>query len=233
MIDRTQNGVTHIAGMNFDENQMTVLRAYFKEEWQREEVRNAIGVIMEVLASHDDGQPDNKLDQQISLLLLHGSIQNDIVERFYSKVPGWNEEALQEANDHGVGVWRSLYDIIVPEMRAKLKPEDANARTHQVNGKTYTEAEVVAIYNMWQAIQDYNAISESVDLALEMIGNPDVAEYARKNDPEIMERCLESLSDWRGWQDELLSQHSLLLHYLVKDKLKEMYEKRRKEQDQK
>ena len=223
MNEQTQNDVTRIAGMEFSEAQIEVMRTHFKEEWQREEIRSAISVITEVLASHNGSQPDDRLDQQISLLLLHGSVQNDIIDRFHHKVPEWNEEALREANEHGTGVWRSLYDIIIPEMKAKLRTGDANAKTYQVNGKTYTENEVIAIYDMWQKIQDYKSASESVDIALDMTGNPDIAGYAHDNDPEIMEQCLKALPDWRVWQDECLSQNCLLLHYLVRDKLMEMY----------
>ncbi|MBQ9564608.1 MAG: hypothetical protein IJU98_03370, partial [Synergistaceae bacterium] len=185
MNERTQNGVTRIAGMELSEEQTAALRTHFKEEWQREEIRAAISVIMEVLANHDDGLSDGKLDRQISLLLLHGSIQNDIIDRFHNKVPEWNEEALQAANDHDVGVWRSLYDIIVPEMRAKLKTGDANARTYQVNGKTYTEEEVVAVHDLWQGIQDYKTVSEGVDIALEILDDAGIDDYTHDNDPEI------------------------------------------------
>ena len=152
MNEQIQSDVARIAGMEVSKEQLESLRSYFKEEWQREEIRSAISVITEVLASHNGSQPDDRLDQQISLLLLHGSVQNDIIDRFHHKVPEWNEEALREANEHGTGVWRSLYDIIIPEMKAKLRTGDANAKTYQVNGKTYTENEVIAIYDMWASM---------------------------------------------------------------------------------
>ena len=220
----------NIAGMKFDEGQIEALRSYFREEWQREEIRGAISIIMEVLSSHNGGEPDDEIDQEISVRLLEQDIENDIVDRFHHRVPEWNEEALREANNHDVGVWRSLYDIIVPEMRARLRREAASkVKTYSVNGKTYTEEEVIAIYDVWKGIQDNNAISESLDLALDMLGDDDIREYAHNNDPDIMEQCLKSLPDWGVWQDECLSHHCLLLHYLVKDKLKEMYEAHKKE----
>ena len=219
----TQDGITHIAGMELTGAQMEALRSWFREEWQREEIRDAISVIIEVLASHDDGQPDGKIDKQLSLLLLHKSIQEDIVDRFHHKVPEWNEEALQEANDHDVGVWRSLYDLIVPEMRAKLRTEDADMRTYQVNGKTYTESEVMAIYDMWQEMQDYKTVSEAVDAALEILDDPDIDDYAHDNDPEIMEQCLAALPDWRKRQRGYLAKQEMLLHHLICDRIMDMY----------
>ncbi len=234
MTERTKNCVTHIAGMEFSDRQISALRAYFKEEWQREEIKAAISVIIEVLSAHNGSDPNDEIDQEISSQLLEQDIEDDIVDRFHHKVPEWNEEALREANNHDVGVWRFLYDIIVPEMQAKLrKKDDAKLRTYTVNGKTYTETEVVAIYDMWTDIQNYNAVSDSVDIALDMLENPDFVEYAQRNDPDIMEQCLKSLPGWGVWQDECLSQNSLLLHYLVKNKLKEMYEAHKKEQCQK
>lgn len=225
---------TRIAGMKFDEGQMDALRSYFREEWQREEIRGAISVIMEVLSCHDGSDPNDEIDHEISSQLLEQDIEEDIVDRFHHKVPEWNEEALREANNHDVGVWRFLYDIIVPEMRAKLrKKDDTKVRTYTVNGKTYTETEVVAIYGMWKGIQNYNHVSDSVDIALDMLDDPDIREYAQRNDSDIMEQCLKSLPDWGVWQDECLSQNSLLLHYLVKNKLKEMYEAHKKELGQK
>ena len=66
MNERTQDGTTRIAGMEFSEEQTAALRTHFKEEWQKEEIRAAIGVITEVLSNHDDSLPNGKLDQQIS-----------------------------------------------------------------------------------------------------------------------------------------------------------------------
>ncbi len=97
-------------------------------------------------------------------------------------------------------------------------------KIYQVNGKSYTENEVIAIHDMWQDIQNRDLISVCIELALAMIGDDEVSEYARNNEPEIMEQCLAALPEWGVWQDECLSQNSLLHHYLVADKLKDMYE---------
>ena len=223
MNERAQNGVIRIAGMEFSEEQTAALRTHFKEEWQKEEIRAAIGVITEVLSNHDDSLPNGKLDQQISLLLLHGSIQNDIIDRFHNKVTEWNEEALQAANDHDVGVWRSLYDIIIPEMRAKLRAGDTNVKTYQVNGKTYTENEVIAIYDMWKQMQDYKIVSDSVDAALDLLDDPDIEDYAHDNDPEVMDRCLASLPKWRKRQRDYLANQEMLLHHFIRDQLMDIY----------
>ncbi len=155
---------------------------------------------MEVLSNHDDGLPDGKLDRQISLLLLHGSIQNDIIDRFHSKVPEWNEEALQAANDHDVGVWRSLYDIIVPEMRAKLKAGDANARTYQVNGKTYTEKEVTAIHTFWQGRLNAGIADDAIHSALSILreNNPKIETFAQTHLPEITRECRSQFCSWES-----------------------------------
>ena len=102
-------------------------------------------------------------------------------------------------------------------------------KTYQVNGKTYTEDEVIAIHAMWQDILDRDNIKECVELALAMIGNDEVSEYVRNNEQYIVEQCLQALPEWGVWQDECLSQNSLLLDYLIADKLKEMYESQRKE----
>ena len=102
-------------------------------------------------------------------------------------------------------------------------------KTYQVNGRTYTEDEVVVIHAMWQNILERDNIKECIELALAMIGDDEVSEYVRNNERDIIEQCLQALPEWGVWQDECLSQNSLLHHYLVADKLKEMYESQRKE----
>ena len=96
-------------------------------------------------------------------------------------------------------------------------------KIYQVNGKTYTEDEVTAIYWMWQDIQDRDTVNGCIELALEMIGDDNVSEFVNSNKPDVVEQCVKALPDWGGWQDECLSQNCLLLHYLVADKLKEIY----------
>ena len=102
-------------------------------------------------------------------------------------------------------------------------------KTYQVNGRTYTKDEVVAIHAMWQNILERDNIKEFIELALAMIGDDEVSEYVRNNEQNIIEQCLQALPEWGVWQDECLSQNSLLLDYLIADKLKEMYESQRKE----
>ena len=101
-------------------------------------------------------------------------------------------------------------------------------KTYQVNEKAYTEDEVVAIHAMWQNILDRDNIKECVELALAMIGDDEVSDYVRHNERDIVEQCLQALPEWSVWQDECLSQNSLLHHYLVADKLKEMYKNQEK-----
>ena len=102
-------------------------------------------------------------------------------------------------------------------------------KTYPVNGKTYTEDEVIAIHAMWQDILDRDNIKECIELAFAMIGDDEVSEYVLNNEQDIIEQCLQDLPEWGVWQDECLSQNSLLHHYLVADKLKEMYESYRAE----
>lgn len=101
-------------------------------------------------------------------------------------------------------------------------------KTYQLNGKTYTEDEIIAIHAMWQDILDRDNIKECVELALAMIGDDEVAEYVRNNEQDIIKQCLQTLPEWGVWQDECLSQNCLLLDYLIADKLREMYESQRK-----
>lgn len=96
-------------------------------------------------------------------------------------------------------------------------------KTYQVNGKSYTEDEVIAIHAMWQDILDQNNVKEGMELALVMIGDDEVSEYACNNEQDIVAQCLEALPEWGVWQDECLSQNCLLYDYLIADKLKEMY----------
>lgn len=102
-------------------------------------------------------------------------------------------------------------------------------KTYQVNGKDYTEDEVIAIHAMWQDIQEHENIKDYIELALVMIDDDRVSEYARNNKFHIIEQCLEDLPEWGVWQDECLSQNCLLLDYLIADKLKAMYENHKKE----
>lgn len=96
-------------------------------------------------------------------------------------------------------------------------------KTYQVDGKSYTENEIIAIHAMWQDIQDLDNIKESMELALAMIGDDELSEYVRNDEQNIVEQCLTSLPEWGVWQDECLSQNCLLLDYLIMDKLEEMY----------
>ncbi|MBQ9564884.1 MAG: hypothetical protein IJU98_04790 [Synergistaceae bacterium] len=229
MNEQTQNSVTRIAGMEFTEEQTTALRDYFKDEWQREEIRAAIGVIMEVLASHDDKLPDGKLDRQISLLLLHGSIQNDIIDRFYRKVTEWNEEALQKANDHDVGVWRSLYDIIVPEMRAKLRTGDASMKTYQVNGKSYTEEEVTAIHAFRQGRLNAGIADDAVHSALSMLREnyPKIEKFAQNHLPEITKECRSKFCSWESENYAYLADCGKSFPDYAYEFIRDLYDKRK------
>lgn len=96
-------------------------------------------------------------------------------------------------------------------------------KTYQLNGKTYTEDEVIAIHAMWQDIQKHDNIKEYIELALAMIGDDRVSEYVRNNEQDIIAQCVDALPEWGVWQDECLSQNCLLCDYLIADKLKEMY----------
>ena len=96
-------------------------------------------------------------------------------------------------------------------------------KTYRVNGKKYTEDEVIAIHAMWQDFLDRNDVKYSMELALGMIGDDKVSEYVRNNERGIVEQCLEALPEWGVWQDECLSRSCLLYYYLIADKIKEMY----------
>ena len=85
---------------------------------------------------------------------------------------------------------------------------------------------LIAVHRMWQEIQNCNSISESLELALSMIGNDEIVKYASNNKSEIIEQCLKALPDWGVWQDECLSQNRLLYDYLIADKLEELCEGR-------
>lgn len=102
-------------------------------------------------------------------------------------------------------------------------------KIYQLKGKSYTEDEVIAIHAMWQGLQNRGNVKECIELALAMIGDDEVAEYVHHNERDIIEQCLKALPEWGVWQDECLSQNSLLLDYLIADKLKEMYASQRKE----
>lgn len=69
-------------------------------------------------------------------------------------------------------------------------------KTYQLNEKTYTEDEVIAIHAMWQDIIDRDNIKEYVELALAMIGDDEVSEYVRNNERDIIEQCLQAFPEW-------------------------------------
>lgn len=68
-------------------------------------------------------------------------------------------------------------------------------KTYQLNGKSYTEDEVIAIHAMWQGIQERDNIKECLELALGMIGDDEVSEYVRNNEQDIIEQCLQVLPE--------------------------------------
>lgn len=96
-------------------------------------------------------------------------------------------------------------------------------KTYVVNGKTYTEDEIIAIHRFWQDIQDRISIEEGIELALAMIGDDAISERIHENKSDVVERCLQAFIDFGVWQDECLSQNCLLLDYLIADKIKELY----------
>ena len=98
---------------------------------------------------------------------------------------------------------------------------------YQLNGKIYSEAEVIAIYHMWQDTQNQALISESIERAVAMIGDKNISEYVRNNKSRIMVQCLDALPEWGVWQHECLSQNCLLHDYLVADKVREMYKQQK------
>ena len=99
-------------------------------------------------------------------------------------------------------------------------------KTYQLNGKSYTEDEVIAVHDMWQAVLERDSIKYDIELALDVIRDSDISEYVRNNEAEIIEQCLENLLDWGEWQDECLSRSCLLRYNLIADKITEMYERR-------
>ena len=96
-------------------------------------------------------------------------------------------------------------------------------KVYRVSGRRYTEEEVIAVHAMWQGILDRDNLMNCVELALTMIGNDGVYEHVRNNEQDVIEGCKQDLLEWGVWQDECLSQNSLLDCDLVADKLKEMY----------
>ena len=96
-------------------------------------------------------------------------------------------------------------------------------KMYQVNGKSYTEDEVIAIHTMWQDILERDSIKYDIELALDMIKDTKISEYVHGHEVEIVKQCLENLLDWGVWQDECLSRSCLLRYNLIADKIKEMY----------
>ena len=60
-----------------------------------------------------------------------------------------------------------------------------NVKAYLVNGKSYTEDEVIVIHAMWQGIQDRDNIKECIELALAMVGDDKVSEYC----PQQRAKC--------------------------------------------
>lgn len=89
---------------------------------------------------------------------------------------------------------------------------------YQVEGKTYTQAEMIAVHKAWQEILDVAAINDAIDEALDILDRfypVSVREYAHNNDPDIVSACMDQLGDYRKKQDELLESRRMDLIQLA------------------
>lgn len=90
---------------------------------------------------------------------------------------------------------------------------------YQVEGKTYTQAEMIAVHKAWQEILDVAAINDAIDEALDILDRfypvSDIREYARNNDPDIVSACIDQLGDYRKKQEELLESRRMDLIQLA------------------
>ena len=90
---------------------------------------------------------------------------------------------------------------------------------YQVEGKTYTQAEMIAVHKAWQRILDVAAIDDALDEALDILDRfypvSDIREYAHNNDTDIVSTCIDQLGDYRKKQEELLESRRMDLIQLA------------------
>lgn len=90
---------------------------------------------------------------------------------------------------------------------------------YQVEGKTYTQAEMIAVHKAWQRILDVAAIDDAIDEALDILDRfypvSDIRKYAHNNDPDIVTACIDRLGDYRKKQEELLESRRMDLLQLA------------------
>ena len=90
---------------------------------------------------------------------------------------------------------------------------------YQVEGKTYTQAEMIAVHKAWQEILDVAAINDAIDEALDILDRfypvSDIREYAHNNDPDIVSACIDRLGDYHKKQEELLESRRMDLIQLA------------------
>ncbi len=78
---------------------------------------------------------------------------------------------------------------------------------YQVEGKTYTQAEMIAVHKAWQRILDVAAINDALDEALDILDRfypVSIREYAHNNTTDIVSTCIDQLGDYCKKQEELL-----------------------------
>lgn len=99
---------------------------------------------------------------------------------------------------------------------------------YQVEGKTYTQAEMIAVHKAWQEILDVAAINDAIDEALDILDRfypvSDIREYAHNNNPDIVNACMDQLEDYRKKQEELLESRRMDLIQLALEVVERGYQ---------
>lgn len=76
---------------------------------------------------------------------------------------------------------------------------------YEIEGKTYTEKEVIAIYEYWRKHLDCEDITDAINHVIEYNHNEFSSAFVKNNSEMIKEMCIKHLNHWHEMQSSSLS----------------------------
>ena len=93
-----------------------------------------------------------------------------------------------------------------------------------INGKNYTEEEIINIYNFWQFHSDIDDINDAINEIIESNDeDKNFIDFVKENQEELRNLCIQNLSDWHDTQKDLINQWDKSIFDLSQDLVNHTY----------
>lgn len=76
--------------------------------------------------------------------------------------------------------------------------------SYEINGKKYTEDEVISVYEYWYCQLDSDDINDAIEHVIEYGHDKELSEFVEANVEMVRAKCLEHLSLWHDIQRNTL-----------------------------